>query len=149
MAYQLSCYLFAFLLFFLSLTAQDTQSFSPNPWYYEHWCDNEGAASLRYLDDADCAKVFPSSFSREWECPAVPRSAPSPGFESESVALSEAVVDTRASLGDVRYTARDHMARLAENRNSDARQEVVLETTAVCCLAYHMQSTCPGAQKGT
>ena len=32
-------------------------SFSQNPYYYDHWCDNEGSASLQYLDDSKCAKV--------------------------------------------------------------------------------------------
>ena len=52
----------------LGLVVTPGHGFSPNPWYYDYWCDNEGDASLKYLDDSKCAKVFPSSFSREWQC---------------------------------------------------------------------------------
>lgn len=39
-------------------------------WYYDYWCNSEGSASLEYLDDSKCAKVFPSSFDRNsWSCP--------------------------------------------------------------------------------
>ena len=80
----------------LGLVVTPGHGFSPNPWYYDYWCDNEGDASLKYLDDSKCAKVFPSSFSREWQCSVAAENndVPSDGYEADSVPLSEATVDT-------------------------------------------------------
>jgi hypothetical protein len=84
------------LLLLLLLLPEPLVSFSTNPWYYDHWCDNEGSVSLKYLDDSQCAKVFPSSFSRDWQCPNANAAAVNPpaGYEADSVPLAEAAVDT-------------------------------------------------------
>lgn len=38
---------------------------SPSSYYYDHWCGGE----LQYLDDSQCAKIFPFTVDREWICP--------------------------------------------------------------------------------
>lgn len=34
-------------------------------YYFKNWCGH----SLQYLDDAKCAKAFPTVSNREWQCP--------------------------------------------------------------------------------
>lgn len=58
-----------YLQLFLIFIAKDiipVLSVNNYDYYYDNWC-GEG---LQYLDDAKCAKVFPSSSpDREWSCP--------------------------------------------------------------------------------
>lgn len=39
-------------------------------YYYQNWC-NVSSLPFQYLYDQNCAKVFPSSFDREWRCPVL------------------------------------------------------------------------------
>ena len=85
------------LLFLLLSSPPITTSFSPSPYYTANWCDNEGQASLQYLDDSECAKVFPSSpVDRDFSCPVFVSSPDDPsllGYTPDSVPLSLAPVD--------------------------------------------------------
>jgi hypothetical protein len=45
--------------------AHDDTAANNNVYYYQNWC----GGSLQYLDDALCAKSFPSSYDRDWKCP--------------------------------------------------------------------------------
>lgn len=57
-----------FSLAVLACAAGIVRGFGDSPYYYANWCNNEGAASLVYLDDSGCQKVFPSSFDRSFSC---------------------------------------------------------------------------------
>lgn len=57
-------------------------------YYYHHWC----GSGLQYLDDAYCAKKFPTSFDREWSCPVNVLSTPPSGYLPDG----QIAVDTTA-----------------------------------------------------
>jgi hypothetical protein len=63
---------------------------------------NKGNASLQYLDDKYCAKVFPGSFDRSWSCPLSLQS--DDGLDPnvwvpDSVPLDQAPIDTTTLPG--------------------------------------------------
>lgn len=67
-------------------------------WYYDNWCAAHG---LEYLDDAKCAKVFPSSFDRnQWSCPITYDVDSLPEGFALDKPLSSVDVDTE-TLGNV------------------------------------------------
>ena len=51
----------------VTVAATGCRAFGANEFYYKHWCGQPGA--LQYLDDADCAKLFPSNQDRSFTCP--------------------------------------------------------------------------------
>lgn len=78
----------------LVLVVGTSHGFGDSPFYTEQWCDDEGAASLVYLDDSECNKVFPSSFDRDFSCPLTTAAELDPAvWVSDSVPLVQAPVD--------------------------------------------------------
>eukprot|EP01031_Cornospumella_fuschlensis_P036464 gene36464-44233_t len=66
-----------FSLLGLGLVALST---GQSQWYYNHWC-GEG---LQYLDDANCAKIFPTVYDRDWTCGAGVLQSPPAGFIADT-----------------------------------------------------------------
>jgi hypothetical protein len=75
------------------VTNDEGNIFGENPYYYSNWCS---AASLEYLDDANCVKKFPSSYDREWRCPVHFDQTELEGFVPLDTPLSEVKVDLSA-----------------------------------------------------
>jgi hypothetical protein len=75
-----------------------------NDYYYNNWC----GGSLQYLEDKYCAKVFPSSYDRDWVCPVYTHPAADAdallarGYYADDGghSMSDVVVDTE-TLGKV------------------------------------------------
>ena len=68
-----------------------------NPYYYEHWCAHY---ELQYLDDADCAKAFPTSFDREWSCPVrFGSDDEGEGYAEDAASVADIVFDRTALDG--------------------------------------------------
>ena len=102
----------AFLAFVFGLSLQSstsepsTQGAPGAPYYYENWCDGH---NLKYLDDSQCAKVFPSSYDREFTCdvsvasPGSLEKLSSMGFAKEqplsSMTASQIDVSTLPAIG--------------------------------------------------
>lgn len=97
----------AFLAFVFGLSLQSsTPSTQGASYYYEHWCDGH---NLKYLDDSQCAKVFPSSYDREFTCdvsvasPGSLEKLSSMGFAKEqplsSMTASQIDVSTLPAIG--------------------------------------------------
>lgn len=85
------------LLGFLIMMVIPITIFAGN-WYYDNWC----GGSLQYLDDHYCAKVFPQSYDRDWQCGADILNQPplpSTGYYPETT-FSELAVDVE-SLGAI------------------------------------------------
>jgi hypothetical protein len=61
--------------------------------YYKHWCGH----GLQYLDDAKCAKVFPSKINREWSCPLPTLQSAPEGYELDKPFTSVSVDTTSLS----------------------------------------------------
>jgi hypothetical protein len=74
--------------FTTSSSASDIE-FGENPYYYDNWC----GGSLQYLDDKYCAKKFPSSLDRSWECPVRFGGEHTRGF-ARDMPLQDVQVDT-------------------------------------------------------
>jgi hypothetical protein len=56
------------------VAALAVQTSSNSDFYYKNWCNVSGLP-YQYLYDQKCAKVFPSSFDRDWVCPVPTYSA--------------------------------------------------------------------------
>lgn len=73
-------------------------AFGNNSWYRSHWCNADGASSLQYLDDKNCAKKFPSVFDRELKCKSTHLGAPLPGYFKD-MDFDKVLVNTTALRG--------------------------------------------------
>lgn len=61
-----------------------------NSFYYKHWCGQD----LRYLHDANCQKLFPSSYDRDWTCPTLSTSKTTGGYLADSGKFSDFHINT-------------------------------------------------------
>lgn len=61
-----------------------------NSFYYKHWC----GAGLRYLEDKNCIKKFPSSFDRNWVSPLLATAKTTSGYVPDSGKFSDFQINT-------------------------------------------------------
>ena len=73
--------------------------FGVNEFYCKHWCGKPAPENTRYLDDSQCAKLFPpmdDSSSRDFVCPSLPAGSDVTGFVPEPGSLKDVTVNTSA-----------------------------------------------------
>lgn len=63
--------------------------------YYDNWC----GGGLKYLDDQNCEKVFPTNADRDHKCPVAVLSTPPPGYQPDG-ALADVMVDDSLPVYD-------------------------------------------------
>ncbi len=86
-------------------------------WYYDHWCGH----GLQYLDDAKCAKKFPTNFNRDWSCPVATLTTAPQGFYPDTD-LANVKVDT-TTLSELITTSDVNACVVVTKRVKDATAE--------------------------
>ena len=86
-------------------------------YYRSHWCGKPPPENLRFLDDRDCAKRFPTNCSREWRCPIVSSHMPTSAGWAPAGPLASLRVDT-AVLSSVPELQRVRMAAVLVRRTA-------------------------------
>eukprot|EP00039_Didymoeca_costata_P006844 m.93937 g.93937 ORF g.93937 m.93937 type:complete len:447 (+) comp13421_c0_seq1:203-1543(+) len=130
---------FLFFLFSIPCTISvndvNNSGESSNPMYYKFWCGHKDG--LQYLDDALCAKIFPSTpINREFVCPSISSNIPT-GYSPEvSGGLSHVNVNTTL-LDSIGIPSSVNLALILIRRSAPSEQTQLLETNEKTASVYY------------
>ena len=111
---------------------KDEEAATSMQYYYNNWC----GGSLKYLDDKNCAKVFPTlPIDREWTCPISPSLEVPEGYARDG-SLPSMHVDTALLAGLVPNDANICVILTKRVLSRDGRSSIELYNKYFCSGAY-------------